>query len=233
MMAGELEAERAAARSELRAEGGLLYPHTGTWTDGTTCRFKVQDPARDGRSGPQKLVTHPLDASLRRLKVHPDDVMPAVGASTPYQSGLLVRGQQTDVSDWTGTSTGVCRLVDARAYPVLAVSKVGQRLRLLIIARTGDAVVPGPGAQDVRADLGLSHSAHTPPGVMLQVGDELITSNGDRYTVIAPVQRDILGDILGLSYQGSELAPTIPDEGQPDVPPAPNPADSDDPWWTQ
>jgi len=211
----------------------LRFRHSATWSDNTTCRFSVQDPAKDGRSGPQKLATSPLDASLRRLKIHPDDTMPAPGASTPYQSGLLVRGSQTDTSDFTGTSTGVCRLVDARAYPVLAVSQTGQRLRLLIIARTGDAVVPGPGAQDVRADLGLSHSAHTPPGVLLQVGDELVTSAGDRYAVLPPVQRDLLGDTLGLSYLGSELAPTIPEEGQPDVPPAPNPADSDDPWWTQ
>ena len=51
--------------------------------------------------------------------------------------------------------------------------------------------------------------------------------------MLPPVQRDVLGDTLGLSYLGCELAPTIPDEGQPDVPPAPNPADSDDPWWTE
>ncbi|WP_161881939.1 hypothetical protein [Deinococcus alpinitundrae] len=92
----------------------LRFRHSATWSDGTTCRFSVQDPAKDGRSNPQRLSTSPLDASLRRLKVHPDDVMPAPGASTPYQSGLLVRGSQTDISDFTGTSTGVCRLVDAR-----------------------------------------------------------------------------------------------------------------------
>ena len=116
---------------------------------------------------------------------------------------------------------------------MLAVSKAGQRLRLLILARTGNPITAGLGAQDVRADLGVSHTAHTPPGVVLQVGDELVTSSGDRYTVLPPVQRDVLGDTLGLSYLGSELAPTIPDEGQPDVPPAANPADSDDPWWTE
>ncbi|AZI45329.1 hypothetical protein EHF33_20685 (plasmid) [Deinococcus psychrotolerans] len=211
----------------------LRFRHSATWSDGTTCRFSVQDPAKDGRSGPQKLSTHPLEASLRRLKVHPDDVQPAPGASTPYQGGKLVRGFQTDTSDFTGQQTGVCRLVDARAYPVLAVSKAGQRLRLLIIAGRADPLSAGSGAQDVRAELNASHTGHTPPGVVFQVGEQFVTSDGDRYTITPPVQRDVLGDTLGLSYQGSELAPTIPDEGQPPAPPAPDPADSEDPWWTE
>ncbi len=170
----QLDTIRTRVRSRLAGRADLLYPESATWSDATVCRFKVQDPAKDGRSGPQHLTTDPLDASLRRLKIYPDDPSPALGSSVSYQGGTLVLGAWTDESRFTGTNTGLCRLVDRRAYPVLAVSKLGVRLRLLILARTGNAVVAGAGAQDVRADLGISHTAHTPPGVVLQVGDELV-----------------------------------------------------------
>jgi len=124
-------------------------------------------------------------------------------------------------------------MVDARAYPVVAVDKAGKPVRLLIIARTGAPITAGPGAQDVRVDLGVSHTAHTPPGVLLQVGEQLVTSDGDRYTILPPVQRDILGDTLGLSYQSREAAPTIPVDGADPTPPPANPADSEDPYWEE
>ena len=54
--------------------------------------------ASSGWSAPDRLNTNPLDASLRRMKVHPDDPEPALGANVTYQGGQLVLGAWTDTS---------------------------------------------------------------------------------------------------------------------------------------
>lgn len=166
-MTTELDQLRAEAGRELRANADVLYRHSGTWSDNTTCRFSVQDPARDGRSGPQRLSTSPLDASLRRLKVHPDDVMPAIGASVAYQGGVLVRGQQTDTSDFTSTSTGVCRLIDTRL--LTAASELSTRAEAISGAEF-DVLLPMLG-QSIK----VSRPVPVPDGPPPDIEDGVIT----------------------------------------------------------
>ncbi|GAA4002356.1 hypothetical protein GCM10022631_11310 [Deinococcus rubellus] len=173
-MGTELDALRAEARGELRANADVLYRHSATWSDGTFCRFSVQDPARDGRSGPQKLSTSPLDASLRRLKVHLDDIMPSVGASAEYPpdapTGVLVRDSQTDTSDFTGLSTGVCRLIDARL--LAAASELSTRAEAISGAEF-DVLLPMLGQS-----IEVSRRAPVPDGPPPDVEDGVITLPG-------------------------------------------------------
>jgi hypothetical protein len=129
----------------------LRYRHTATWSDGMRCRFSVKDPGTGNQDGPLQQQTDRLRASLRTLKVHPDDPRPTPGAWTSHQAGQLHLGSWTDPSDFTGQCTGVCRLVDARAYPESAQVTGGDAIQLHVEALSGTAVQAGSGAMDVDA----------------------------------------------------------------------------------
>ncbi|MDV6376243.1 hypothetical protein [Deinococcus arenicola] len=208
----------------------VRFRHTATWSDGTACRFSVRDPNKGGRSSETQLQTDPIPASLRLLRVHPDDGRPTPGASLMYQGERLVLGLYADQSIWTGQQVGVCRLVDERAYPLVAT--VGaQGFRLRIVALDTAALT----ADGLSARTNNSHRGHLPPGVTLQPGEVLTTSEGDRYMVTPPVERDALGDTVGLSWQGQDTPrPPLPDPVNPDPTPDPNPSPPNlDPWWDE
>ncbi|CAM3269028.1 hypothetical protein DESA109040_05910 [Deinococcus saxicola] len=222
---------QATAHRLLTGNADLLYTLTGTWSDGTLCRFSVRDPNKGGRSSETQLQTDPIPASLRLLRVHPDDARATPGASLIYQGERLVLGLWADQSIWTGQQVGVCRLVDERAYPLVAMIGVqGFRLRIKAL----DA--PPVQATGLTGTPNNSGLAYTPPGVTLQPGDTFTTDAGDRYQVVPPVQRDALGDTVGVSWQGQGAErPPLPTPDNPD--PTPDTPDSGspgrDPWWDE
>lgn len=229
-----LLAEVTGALAEVQADAelnALRFRETGTWSDGTACRFNVRDPNKGGRSSETRLQTDPIPASLRLLRVHPEDPSPAPGASLTHQGGLLVLGLYADQSVWTGQAVGVCRLVDERAYPLVAmVGTQGFRLR---IEALDTAALTADGQS---ATANNSHRGSLPPGVTLQPGEVLSTSAGDRYQVVPPVQRDALGDTVGLGWQGPGTErPPLPEPGNPDpTPDVPDPGSPGrDPWWDE
>lgn len=208
----------------------VRFPLSVPWSDGATCRYSVKDPNKT-QDKPLRLQTDPMPASLRLLRVCPGDVEPALGASTPYQTGTLVLGLWSDESVYTGQRVGICRLVDARAYPTPAALADGSLLRLRIVALDAPAMT----AEGLSATTNNSHRAHLPPGVQLQPGDTLSTSTGDQYRVVPPVQRDALGDTLGLSWQGQELTPALPGVTDPDptTPPTETGPPGHSGWWDE
>lgn len=108
------EVKRAVAVVQGDADlNGLRYRHTGTWSDGTSCRFSVRDPARtdSGTRLAQRLTGTPDVLDVRLLTVHPDDEPPGEGATLPWDGGTLTLVSWGQVSDFTGQATGVCRLV--------------------------------------------------------------------------------------------------------------------------
>ena len=218
----------------------LRFPLTGSWSDGTQCRYAVKDPNK-GQRRERQLQTDPLPASLRLLRLAPGSPVPALGAHTEYQGGVLVLGTWSDESAYTGQRVGICRLVDERVYPLYAVSAQGY-LRVRIMALDAAAVTTG--SNDLQVISNNSHRGHLPPGVRLDVGEVLTTSEGDQYEVVPPVQRDALGDTVGLSWQrggAAYIPPAAPapehNEPAPSEPtPAPTPApdiNPDDRWWKE
>ena len=208
------------------------------WSDGVERRFKVVDPNRATDLAPLGLSTDPLPSSLRLVKVHPDDALPAAPASVTSSKGLLVLGMLTDESNLFGTRVGVCRLVDERAYPLYAVSAQGYfRLRITAL----DAAAVTTGSNDLQFISNNSHRGHLPPGVRLDVGEVFTTFEGDQYEVVPPVQRDALGDTVGLSWQrgGATYTPPAPPADPAPGEPAPTPAPAqpesnpDDAWWKE
>lgn len=82
----------------------------------------------------------------------------------------------------------------------------GQNIQLRIEALTDSPVRVGSGAQDVSFRPNNSHRAYLPPGTSLVEGQQVhVTSTGITYEVVAPIQRDILGDVVGLSWMGDGL----------------------------
>lgn len=219
--------EEVQADAELNA---LRFRLSATWSDGAACRYSVKDPNK-GQDRPTRLQTDPIPASLRLLRLWPGDPEPDVGASVSYQGGTLVLGLWSDESAYTGQRVGVCRLVDARAYPTPAALADGSLLRLRIVALDAPAMT----AEGLSATTNNSHRAHLPPGVQLQPGDTLSTSTGDQYRVVPPVQRDALGDTLGLSWQGQELTPALPGVTDPDptTPPTETGPPGHSGWWDE
>lgn len=229
---GDVQAVVASVDSDADLNA-LRYPLQAAWSDGVTRQFGVRDPNRgNGGRGLLKLQTDPMPASLRLLRLAPGQSEPTPGTSVPHQGGQLVFGVWSDESQYTARSVGVCRLVDARAYPVQATA-AGQSVRLRVQAT---ATLPG-GAQsgnDLAESVNDSHRAHLPPGVTLDPGTVISTEGGDEYEVVPPIQRDTLGDTLGLSWRGRTGArsPTPGNDPTPDpgVPVTPH---AIDPWWNQ
>lgn len=226
-----LAAARAALAQAKRDNAEFFLPLKLAWSDGVTRAFKVTDPNRLSTTAPTQLSTDPIPASLRLVKFGPDDALPAPGASVQGPEGLLVLGMFTDAGNLFGTRVGVCRLVDARAYPTPAALADGSLLRLRIVALDAPAMT----AEGLSGTTNNSHRAHLPPGVQLQPGDTLSTSTGDQYRVVPPVQRDALGDTLGLSWQGQELTPALPGVTDPDptTPPTETGPPGHSGWWDE
>lgn len=224
---------QALARRTLTANADLIYRKTGVWSDGTSCRFSLQDPNKgEGGRGLVKVQTNPMTASLRLLRVHPADRRPVLGATLSTPDGLVVLGVWGDTADITLQGAGVCRLVSARTYPVQASVGVSPGISLRIEAL--DSLPTGTvSGNDLAATLNDSHRAYLPPGVHLQPGDVLVTTAGDEYQVVPPVQRDPLGDTLGLSWRGPEAGRTHTPETDPTpaTPPLLVPAVPD--WWKE
>ena len=197
----DLELLRSISQELYHQEADLLYRHTATWSDGTTCRFSVQDP-NNGKNV-RAIVTGPEQASLRILRVHHDDAKPVLAATTPWESGTLLRGHESDVSDFTGQASFSCRQVDGRYYPVSASTGNGAAIQLRIEAASGVAERAGAGAMDVAVVTLVSHIGHVPPGIHLQQGDEITTSLNEKFRVMDPITRDVLGDKVGLSREGT------------------------------
>ena len=177
----------------------LRFRHTATWSDGTSCRFSVE------RLDPLKLAREPMTASLLKVRVHVLDTKPAPGSTALYEGYTLSLGQWSDPSDFTGQSFSVARVIDARVYPQAASVSTGTSVRLRIEAMNGSAVQAGSGAMDVAAVGTTSHRGRLPPGTRLNQGDALTTDQGERFRVMDPIQRDILGDTVGLSREGTGL----------------------------
>ncbi|GGO22172.1 hypothetical protein [Deinococcus humi] len=104
---------QATAQRLLNQNADLLYRHTDTWSDGTSCRFSVQDPNQtdQGTRLAQRLTGVPDVLDVRLLKTHPADPPPGEGASLTWDGGTLTLVNWGQVSDFTGLAVGVCRLV--------------------------------------------------------------------------------------------------------------------------
>lgn len=104
----------AVAEVQGDAESNAVrFRHTATWSDGTDCRFSVQDPSKTdaGTKLAQRLTGVPDVLDVRLLKAHPADPPPGEGASLPWDGGTLTLVGWSQVSDFTGQAVGVCRLV--------------------------------------------------------------------------------------------------------------------------
>lgn len=91
----------------------VRFRHTDTWSDGTSCRFSVQDPSAtdQGTRLAQRLTGTVEVLDVRLVKTHPADPPPGEGASLPWDGGTLTLVSWGQVSDFTGQAVGVCRLV--------------------------------------------------------------------------------------------------------------------------
>lgn len=231
-----LAAARAAMQQAKRDNAEFFAPERAAWSDGVERQFKVVDPNRESSAGPLKLNLDPIPASLRLIKFHPDSPLPPAGASVTTSKGFVVLGVYTDQGNLFGTRVGVGRLIDERAYPQVGlIGTEGFRLRVEAL----DTPALTTDANGLSAVANNSHRGFTPPGVQLQVGAIIITAEGDQYQVVPPVQRDILGDTLGLSWRGRDMLTEplpLPSESDPtpDLPSGTaHPKPSKDPWWDE
>ena len=112
-MTGRFPSLRDLAQAALRDNDDLLYRHAATWSDGTTCRFSVQDPSKTsgGSQLAQRLTGLPDVLDVRLLRVHLDDPKPGGRASIPWDGGTLTLEDWSQASDFTGQAIGICRMV--------------------------------------------------------------------------------------------------------------------------
>lgn len=100
-----------------RRFGGVLYPLRLDFTNpqggpgwlGVAC--DVQDPARARGTVAETLRRREDAPMLRLLLPDPDGVLPAVGATCEFDSGVLRVEQWTQDATYTGQRVGVCRYV--------------------------------------------------------------------------------------------------------------------------
>ena len=112
---GLLDELRAEARGVLVDPelSEVLFRHRQTWSDGTLCRFSVQDPSKtsSGSQLAQRLTGLPDVLDVRLLRVHLDDPKPGGRASIPWDGGTLTLEDWSQASDFTGQAIGICRMV--------------------------------------------------------------------------------------------------------------------------
>ncbi|WP_407540233.1 hypothetical protein Q0M94_02185 [Deinococcus radiomollis] len=221
----DLELLRSMSQELYHQEADLLRRHSGTWSDGTTCRFSVE------RLDPVKLANSPLTASLLKVRIHPDDSRPAPGSTVAYLGCRLSVGTRSDPSDFTGQTYSVARVIDERVYPTHATHVDGPSIRLRIVARGALPFTVGAGLQDVQGAPVSSHVGFVEPGVKLHGGDVLTLDSGDKFTVVPPLQHDLLGDTVGLSWQGDQTVPNLTPDPTLDAPGKPDPVPGDDSYW--
>lgn len=221
----DLELLRSMSQELYHQEADLLYRHTATWSDGTTCRFSVE------RLDQVKLANTPMTASLLKVRLHPDDSRPAPGSTAPYLGFVLSLGTLSDPSDFTGQTYSVARVIDERVYPQHGTLDNAPSIRLRIVVRGALPFMPGSGLQDVQGAPVSSHVGFIEPGVKLHGGDVLTIASGDRFTVVPPLQHDLLGDTVGLSWQGDQTVPNLTPDPTPDAPGKPDPVPGDDSYW--
>ncbi|ULH17354.1 hypothetical protein MF271_19380 (plasmid) [Deinococcus sp. KNUC1210] len=118
-------------------------------------------------------------------------------------------------------------------YNDRATHNSGPSLKVRIIAKGALPFTVNAGLQDVQGSPEASHMAFVQPGVRLHGGDVLKLDSGDTFTVVPPIQHDLLGDTVGLSWHGDDSQP-LP---QPDPTPPPAgttepPPGNDDYWHT-
>jgi hypothetical protein len=222
---GRLEDFQALAQGALRDNADLVYRHTATWSDGTYCRMSVE------RLDPAKLATSPMTASLLKVRMHPDDPRPAPGSTTTYLGFMLSLGALSDPSDFTRQTSSVARVIDERVYPIHVTRADGPSIRLRIVARGALPFMIGSGLQDVQGAPVSSHVGFVEPGVKLHGGDVLTIDSGDRFVVVPPLQHDLLGDTVGLSWQGDTSVPNLTPDPTPDPVGTPTPLPGDDSYW--
>jgi hypothetical protein len=203
----------------------VFYPVTLAWSDGTTCRCWVQP------LDPVKLGKEPMSASLLKVRIHPDDQKPAVSSTTAYLGTVLSLGVAVDPSDIADTRSMVARVVDERVYPIHATHPDGPSIHLRIVARGALPFMIGSGLQDVQGAPVSSHVGFVEPGVKLHGGDVLTIDSGDRFVVVPPLQHDLLGDTVGLSWQGDTSVPNLTPDPTPDPVGTPTPLPGDDSYW--
>ena len=109
-MTDRLPGIRELVQAALTDNADLLYRHTGTWSDGTACRFSVQDPSKVQGAFAASLRQQPEALLLRIIRVHPADTRPARGATTDWQGYPLTLVAWSDESDFTGQRLGTGRL---------------------------------------------------------------------------------------------------------------------------
>ncbi|WP_339098303.1 hypothetical protein WDJ50_18655 (plasmid) [Deinococcus sp. VB142] len=169
----------------------LRFPLSGSWSDGTQCRYAVKDPNK-GQRRERQLQTDPLPASLRLLKICPGDPAPLPGSHADYQGGRLVLGLWSDESAYTGQRVGVCRLVDER-----------MRLGLLDLPGQLGHFTPA----EVQAMLDI---LGTPLEVQRQTSSGEWTADGRQSAASAPVWAG-RGLLLPLStQQAADMGSTTP-----------------------
>ncbi|MBB5234469.1 hypothetical protein [Deinococcus budaensis] len=240
-MTGQVDRIRARTQALLASKADLLYTASSTFSQAGLVQYGLRDLNSEnaGRNA-VRLATDPIPASLRVLNILPGSPRPETGESARHGQARLYVGDWTDTHPVTGIAFAVCRLVDERAYPLVAtIGTVGFRLR---ISALGAPALSVNGGNDLQATANDSHRGHLPPGVQLQPGEVITTVGGDRYQVVPPVQRDALGDTVGLSWQGSGAGaprPPLSPPGSPDPTPGPAPTPtprpdgSYDPWWDE
>lgn len=121
---------------------------------------------------------------------------------------------------------------DTALYPTLATLSGGAQIRLRIEAL--DAPPGGPqDGNDLGEGANNSHRGHLPAGVSVPAGVTLTTAAGDVYLVVPPIQRDSLGDTLGLSWRGPQGSrePTPGNDPTPTTPPSSTPSVPG--WWNE
>lgn len=116
-------------------------------------------------------------------------------------------------------------------YPDHATRQDGPSIQLRIVARGALPFMPGSGLQDVQGAPVSSHLGFIEPGVKLHGGDVLTIASGDKFTVVPPLQHDLLGDTVGLSWQGDQTVPNLTPDPTPDAPGKPDAAPGDDSYW--
>jgi len=114
--------QQVQGNEELNA---LRFRHEATWSDGTNCRFSVQDPNKVDSTLNRSLRSRPDAPDVRVIKLPFDAARAGLAASILWEDGVLFIEHYAQTGDFTGTAPGICRLVSpARiaSYPLVFVT---------------------------------------------------------------------------------------------------------------